>query len=241
MTIADNLKRVEDRIADAAARSGRDPSAITLVAVSKSRDAEEILRAANAGLRHFGENRVDEGKAKIAAVNARTDRELTWHMVGHLQSRKSRMALELFDTLHSVDSVRLANRLSRQASAMPRQLDVLLQVNVSGEASKSGFAGYNWQQDSSARESLFETAKRIAQLPNLNLRGLMTMAPLGADDATNRAIFRDLFALRAALSDSLAIDLPDLSMGMTDDFEVAIEEGATIVRIGRAIFGARPS
>ena len=241
MTIADNLKRVEDRIADAAARSGRDPSAITLVAVSKSRDAEEILMAANAGLRHFGENRVDEGKAKIAAVNARTDRELTWHMVGHLQSRKSRMALELFDTLHSVDSVRLANRLSRQASAMPRQLDMLLQVNVSGEASKSGFAGYNWQQDSSARESLFETAKRIAQLPNLNLRGLMTMAPLGADDATNRAIFRDLFALRAALSDSLAIDLPDLSMGMTDDFEVAIEEGATIVRIGRAIFGARPS
>ena len=241
MTIADNLKRVEDRIADAAARSGRDPSAITLVAVSKSRDAEEILMAANAGLRHFGENRVDEGKAKIAAVNARTDRELTWHMVGHLQSRKSRMALELFDTLHSVDSVRLANRLSRQASAMPRQLDVLLQVNVSGEASKSGFAGYNWQQDSSARESLFETAKRIAQLPNLNLRGLMTMAPLGADDATNRAIFRDLFALRAALSDWLAIDLPDLSMGMTDDFEVAIEEGATIVRIGRAIFGARPS
>ena len=241
MTIADNLKRVEDRIADAAARSGRDPSAITLVAVSKSRDAEEILMAANAGLRHFGENRVDEGKAKIAAVNARTDRELTWHMVGHLQSRKSRMALDLFHTLHSVDSVRLANRLSRQASAMPRQLDVLLQVNVSGEASKSGFAGYNWQQDSSARESLFETAKRIAQLPNLNLRGLMTMAPLGADDATNRAIFRDLFVLRAALSDSLAIDLPDLSMGMTDDFEVAIEEGATIVRIGRAIFGARPS
>ena len=237
MNIADNLKRVEDAIEAACARSGRDRSEITLVAVSKGRDVAAIVSAAEAGLRHFGENRVEEGKAKIAAVNARSEAELTWHMVGHLQSRKTRQALELFDALHSVDSERLAGRLSRQAGAMERELDILLQANVSGEASKSGFAGYNWREDKAAQEKLFASAERIADLSNLRLRGLMTMAPLGADAETNRAIFRDLHALRAALSDSLGLDLPHLSMGMTDDFEVAIEEGATIVRIGRAIFG----
>ena len=237
MTIAENLERVEAAIAAACAKSGRDRSEITLVAVSKGRDVAAILSAAEAGLRHFGENRVEEGKAKIAAVNASADADLTWHMVGHLQSRKTKLALDLFDALHSLDSDRLAGRLSRQASAMPRELDVLLQANVSGEASKSGFAGYNWQQDSAVRDKLFASAERIADLPNLRLRGLMTMAPLGADAETNRAVFRDLCDLRAAMRHSLALDLPHLSMGMTDDYPVAIEEGATIVRIGRAIFG----
>ena len=160
-------------------------------------------------------------------------------MVGHIQSRKAKDVPPLFQVVHSVDTVRLAEKLSRVMVERGGALDVLLEVNVSGEASKSGFAAYRWEQDCGVRAQVWSDVQRIVSLPGLNVRGLMTMAPIVADVEQARPIFAGLAALRRALADSLGMALPDLSMGMTDDYPVAIEEGATLVRIGRAIFGER--
>ena len=239
MSIADNIKRVEDSIATACAEVGRNPAEVTLIAVSKQKTAKDIVSASSAGIKHFGENRVEEGIEKIELVNSMVLESITWHMVGHVQSRKAKRVLPLFDVVQSVDSLRLAQKLSSLAEAQNRTLDVLLEINISGEASKYGFQGYNWCRSNMIKERLWQDIGGIVQLSNLRVKGLMTMAPYGAVSDEVRTIFANLFALREELASVFAVSLPELSMGMTDDYQIAIEEGATMVRIGRAIFGVR--
>ena len=235
MSIADNIQRMHERIAKACARSGRDPGEVTLVAVTKQQPVEAMLAAVAAGLQQLGENRVEEAVVKIPQVAAAATQQVTWHMVGHIQSRKAKQVVPLFDLVQSVDSLRLAQRLSRLAQERGRDLPVLLEINVSGEASKYGLSGYNWQKDEMVRQQLWQEVSAILALPGLEARGLMTMAPFGAEERVIRHIFADMSALR----ESLDANLPELSMGMTDDFPIAIEEGATMIRVGRAIFGER--
>jgi len=239
--IARNLAQVQERIAGAALRAGRDPARITLVAVTKTRPAEAVTAAYQAGMRHFGENRVEEGMAKIPVVNAAiAGSRPAWHMVGHVQSRKARAVVAQFDYVHSVDRLKIARRLSGFAQEAGRALPALLECNVSGEEAKYGFDLRGWEQDEARREAFFAAVEEILALPGLSVQGLMTMAPLVTDPETVRPVFASLRALLDALRGRFpAHDWPHLSMGMTDDFEVAIEEGATMVRIGRAIFGAR--
>lgn len=217
MSIAENLAQVWERIDRACQKSGRRPEDITLVAVTKGVGIERILEAYSLGIRHFGENRIQEAQEKIPGLE---HPDMTWHMVGHLQTNKAKLALGLFHTIDSVDSLPLAQALSRKA---PAALPILLEVNVAGEASKFGFSPY----------ALPPALKEIARLPNLEVRGLMTVAPLVKDPEEVRPVFATLRELARALG------LRVLSMGMSDDFAVAIEEGATQVRLGRAIFGER--
>lgn len=213
------VERVRERIAGACERGDRDPGSVTLVAVSKGQPVEAIRAAFAAGLRHFGENRIQEAVPKIEEATA-AGVEATWHLVGHLQSNKAKAAAGAFDVVHSVDSARLLRRLD---AAAPAPRDVLLQVNVAAEPQKEGVAP-------DEVEGLVEAARGAA---SLRLRGLMTIAPIASDPEDVRPVFRDLRLLAERFG------LPALSMGMTDDFEVAIEEGATLVRVGRAIFGER--
>ena len=237
--IAANVQQVQECIAQACVRVGRSPEAVRLVAVSKTQPPAAVLAAAAAGVRHFGENRVEEAQGKIPAVNAEAPASLTWHMVGHIQSRKARDVLPLFQWVHSVDSIRLASRLSALAVALERSLVVLLEVNVSGEASKYGLDAAGWESDRQVRRRVVDEVAQMLALPGLNVCGLMTMAPIVSDMEQTRPIFASLARLRAALVEAHGVPLPDLSMGMTDDYPVAVEEGATLVRIGRAIFGER--
>ncbi len=239
MSIADNIKRVQDRINAACVNAKRAPSEITLVAVSKQKSVDDIMSAVEAGIQHFGENRVEEFASKVAPVQAAVADAVTWHMVGHVQSRKAKQVLRHFDMVQSLDSLRLAKRFSRLAGESDRRLQVLLEINISGEASKHGFAGYNWYQEASVQERLCQELGELSQLPHLEVRGLMTMAPFNAEAGTIRRVFADLAALRDELQHSLGLSLPELSMGMTDDFELAIAEGSTMIRVGRAIFGDR--
>jgi len=216
-TIAERVAHVRQQVERAAERSGRSPADVAIVAVSKSFPSQAIEEAAAAGIAHVGENRVQEAAAKIPGLRRLP---VTWHLVGHLQANKAKTALELFDIIHSVDSLHLAEVLSHRAQ---RPLPVLLEVNVASEASKFGFPP----------SEVIAAAQAVARLPHLDLRGLMTVAPWASDPQAVRPVFRHLRRLGVALG------LPELSMGMTDDFEVAIEEGATLVRIGRAIFGER--
>lgn len=239
MSITDNLKRVHDEIATVCARVNRDPNEITLVAVSKTKPVSDILEAIDAGQQHFGENRVEEGMEKIPQVMEQTDKSVTWHMMGHIQSRKAKQVVPLFDLIHSVDSVKLAQKLSRLAVENGQSINILLEANVSGEEAKYGFDGYNWHQNEQTKDRLWQEFDEILQLPNLIICGLMTMAPFVDNMEVIRPVFADLFALREDLSKSFKIPMPELSMGMTNDYQVAIEEGATIIRVGRAIFGER--
>ncbi len=216
-TIAERIAHVRERVQGAAERAGRSPADVTIVAVSKSVAPQAIEEAAAAGIAHLGESRVQEAAAKIPGLR---ELSVTWHLVGHLQTNKAKTALELFDIIHSVDSLHLAEILSQRAQ---RPLPVFLEVNVTGEASKLGFPP----------EDVAAAAQAVARLPRLDLRGLMTVAPWVRDPEAVRPVFRRLRRLRDAIS------LRELSIGMSDDFEVAIEEGATLVRIGRAIFGER--
>lgn len=218
LTVAQRLEQVRERIAAACQRAGRSPREVSIVAVAKGFPPEAIREAWEAGVRHLGENRVQEALAKRPHLQ---DLPLTWHMVGHLQTNKVKAALELFDIIQSVDSLRLAQELDRRAS---RPMPVLLEVNVAGEASKFGFSP----------DELSQAWPRLRDLPNLEVRGLMTVAPIADDPEAVRPVFRRLREMAEALG------LRELSMGMSDDFEVAIEEGATMVRLGRAIFGERP-
>jgi pyridoxal phosphate enzyme (YggS family) len=217
--IGARLDDVRSRIAAACDRAARDPDSVTLVAVSKTHAAPKIRDAYAAGQRHFGENRVQEGAAKIDELRA-AGIVPTWHLLGHLQTNKVKAALGLFDILHGVDSERLASVISARAEAPVR---IFLEVNVAGEDTKSGVAP-------SAAASV---AEAIGRIPNIELMGLMTVAPMVDDPEDVRPVFRTLRELRDA------IGLAELSMGMTDDYEVAVEEGATFVRVGRAIFGPR--
>jgi PLP dependent protein len=240
---AERLAAVQQRIAAAARRAGRDPQEITLVAVTKTHPPEMIAAAIEAGALQLGENRIQEAEAKIAALSARRP-QLTWHLIGHLQRNKARRAAALFDMVHSVDSLRLAESLSRAAAEEHngKVLPILLQVNVSGEAGKEGFDLPGGAENRAQLPPFLSTVEQILALPALRVSGLMTIAPFVDDPQTVRPVFRDLRRLREALAQHFpAANWQHLSMGMTDDFEVAIEEGATIVRIGRAIFGERES
>jgi len=230
-----NIERVEERIAAACARAGRKRAEVTLVAVSKTRPAAEILAAYRCGLRHFGENRVEEAEEKLPQLASQwgADRP-TWHLIGHLQSRKARTAVDLFDIVHSVDSLHLATRLDRFAAEAGTRLPILLEVNISGEETKFGWAATHADE----RAALIEQVQALVGLTHLEVRGLMTMAPLVEDAEQTRPVFRALRQLRDALRAQATFSQWDeLSMGMTNDYPVAIEEGATLIRVGRAIFG----
>lgn len=235
-SMIEKISAVRTEIMRACDRALRDPVDVTLLAVSKTQPAPVLMEAIEAGLQHFGENRVEEATEKIPAVNALSPLPLQWHMVGHIQRRKANSIPGLFQVVHSLDRLSLAERLSGLVGDGDARLDVLLEVNISGEGSKGGFIAANWQTDDAVRAALWEAVGQIAALPGLNLRGLMTMAPYVDDMEETRPFFASMAALRQALTDSFPLELPDLSMGMTNDYPVAIEEGATIVRVGRAIF-----
>ncbi len=248
LDIPANLASVNERMRAAAGRAGRDPAEVMLIAVTKTHPLEVVRAGYQAGLRHFGENRVEEGRSKIPAFNewwmasSEGGERPTWHMIGHLQSRKVADALATFDTIHSVDSLKLAERLNRLAERdkIGQPMPILLECNVSGEASKYGFALSCWREDREVRAEFFDAVRGIIQLPWLHLQGLMTMAPIVSDPEQARPVFVALRVLRDALAEEFpAVEWRHRSMGMTDDFEVAVEEGATSIRVGRAIFGAR--
>ncbi|PJF21433.1 MAG: YggS family pyridoxal phosphate-dependent enzyme [Phototrophicales bacterium] len=235
--IAENIKMVQTEIVAACARAGRDPQTVTLVAISKRKPIEDILAAVAAGIRHFGENRVEEMREKQPHLAVTTS--VTWHMVGHIQSRKARYIPGMFQVVHSIDSLKLAVKLDTLLAENQQQLTGLIQMNVSGEQTKSGLAAFGWEQDATLRKNLFDEVQQITTLQHLKIRGLMTMAPIVDEMEQARPVFQSLARLREALVDTLHIELPELSMGMTDDYPIAIEEGATMIRVGRAIFGER--
>ncbi len=224
-----NVARVRERIAASAARSGRRPGEITLIAATKGVDLVRIKGAVSAGIHDLGENRVQEAAPKIDALG----RHIRWHLIGHLQRNKARRAAALFEVIQSLDSAPLADDLSRwiRQRGAGRTLEVLLQVNVAGEAQKSGVAP----------DAVFALAEEVAALPGLRVVGLMTVEPQMEDLEALRLVFRRLRALRDELNRRQVFThpVPHLSMGMSEDFDVAVEEGATMVRVGRAIFGPR--
>lgn len=235
--VADHLRRVQERIAAAAGRAGRDPAEITLVAVSKTFPPAAVLAAHAAGQRIFGENRPQEAeeKANDPALAALPD--LSWHLVGHLQTNKVRLAVHRFTLIHSLDSVHLAQAISRRAEASGRVVPVLLEINVAGEESKGGFV---LEEGLAGHDPFWPSLETILALPGLRVAGLMCVPPIMPTAAEVRPYFRRLYHLRDRLRrDYPAVTWHHLSMGMSDDFEVAIEEGATLVRLGRAIFGER--
>lgn len=233
--LGESLPLILERIAAAVERSGREPGRVRIVAVTKGHPPEAVEAVLEAGLADVGENRVEELERKAPAFEGR---EVRWHMIGHVQSRKAARAARLATMLHSVDSLRLAGRLSRAAEAAGEPLDVLVQVNASGEAAKGGFPA-----SGSSRETPTEALEAIAQVSALSgLRpvGLMTMAPFTTDEAVLRATFR---RTRRLLEEAAGIDgfeARELSMGMSNDYETAVEEGSTMVRLGTALLGRRP-
>ena len=239
MTIAENIQIVQDKIENACVKSGRKLDEVTLIAVSKTNPAEAVIEAAAVGVQHFGENRVEEAESKIHAVNAQVSKALTWHMIGHVQSRKAKDVETLFQYVHSLDTLKLAQKFSALGVEKGKKLEVLLEMNVSGEETKHGFAAVDWASNDIVKSTLWLQIEQILALPGLHVRGLMTMAPIVPAPNEARPVFISLARLRQAIQDQFSVVLPDLSMGMTDDYEVAIEEGATFVRVGRAIFGER--
>jgi pyridoxal phosphate enzyme (YggS family) len=232
VSIAENVAQVRQRIARAAARVGRSADSITLMAVSKIVEPERIKEAYAAGLRVFGENRVQEFEGKSTALSELKDAQ--WHLIGHLQSNKAKKATELFHAIDSVDSLRLAEKLNQAVVEANKQLEVLIEIKVGQEESKAGIP-----LDSPELENLLRAAPQLA---NLQIRGLMSVPPFTEDPESTRPYFRLLRDLRDKIAarklPGIAMDV--LSMGMSHDFEVAIEEGSTCVRVGTAIFGARP-
>ena len=240
--INERYQLVQQRMAQAAERAGRDPAGITLVAVTKTWPAAVVVAAYEAGMRHFGENRPEELAEKRPAVEAilGADSGIVWHCIGPLQSRKTNLAADHADVFHALDRLKIANRLSRQLEENGRSLPVFLEVNVSGEGSKAGFDASNWENSATQRQQLRKGIETVAELPGLHLQGLMTMAPWDVEETLIRSVFQRTRKLAAWLHEAAApINVTQLSMGMTDDFEIAIEEGATHVRVGRAIFGPR--
>lgn len=225
MGLVENLEQVRTRIAAACARAHRPVDSVTLVAVSKGQPPEVVSQAAALGLGLFGENRVQEARTKKLECSGK----LRWHMIGHLQSNKARDAVQVFDMIESVDSLALAEELHRRAAQAARTLPILLQVNVAGESTKSGYSP----------ERVLGELAAINQFAHLEIHGLMTIAPWSADPEKVRPVFRRLRELREQCEQRLGAPLRHLSMGMSGDFEVAIEEGATLIRVGTALFGAR--
>ncbi len=227
--IADRVAAVRERIARSAERASRPPEEVTLVAVSKTFPADAVRTAFGAGVRHFGENRVQEGDAKVAVLGDLRSAGLTWHFIGHLQSNKARKAASLFDVVQSVDSVDLAGRLARSAFEAGRTLRALVQVDLAGETRKFGIP----------EAEVPAALEAIRDLKGLRVEGLMVLPPFLDDPEELRPYFRRLRLLRDRVAAAGLIAGDELSMGMSHDFEAAIEEGATIVRVGSAIFGER--
>lgn len=226
MDLAANIASLRTRIDAACARSGRDAASVTLMAVSKGQSPEAIQTAASCGLQLFGENRVQEAKAKIPLCPGR----LRWHLIGHLQSNKARDAVQLFEMIQSVDSLPLAEEINKWAAKSARTMPVLLEVNLAGESTKFGFKP----------DQVLGELMALNALPKIEIHGLMTIAPWTQDAEKVRPIFRQLREIKGRCEEIFGAPLPHLSMGMSGDFEVAIEEGATIVRLGTSLFGPRP-
>ncbi len=240
--IAGNYAAVQERIARAAWDAGRDPNEITLVAVTKTWPAEIVLAAYEVGMRHFGENRPEELAPKRQAVEAAlgSGSGIVWHFIGAAQSRKTDLVAAHADVFHALDRLKIARRLSAALTTLGRTLPTLLEVNVSGEASKAGFNCSHWEADAAQQADLLAAAAAVNELPGLQLCGLMTMAPWEAPPAEIQTVFRRTRLLAAWLQERLPqVEWSSLSMGMTDDFELAVAEGATHVRVGRALFGER--
>jgi len=225
VSIAENLKRVRDRIAEAAAKAGRAVDDVELVAITKTHLAEKVREAVEAGHTLFGESKVQEARAKIPQLPS----NLRWHFVGHLQKNKIRHALPLFELFHGIDSLALAEEINRIATDEGMHPCVLLEVNVAGEGSKFGFTP----------EAVRTEMESMLALPRLSIEGLMCIPPLAEEAEASRKYFVQLRELRDSLETEFQLKLPHLSMGMTQDFWIAVEEGATLVRIGTAIFGER--
>ncbi|HBG46984.1 MAG TPA: YggS family pyridoxal phosphate-dependent enzyme [Deltaproteobacteria bacterium] len=224
-TITENILQINDRISRAARKAGRDPGEITLIAVTKTVETKRIKEAISAGLRVFGENYVQEAQEKMGKIK---DKHLKWHFIGHLQKNKAKLAIELFDMIHTVESVDLAKELNKRAQ---EPLDILIQVNIAREKTKGGVDA----------EGAVKLAKAISAMPNLRLRGLMSIPPFFEQAEMSRPYFAMLRRLAERINKEKfpGVFIRDLSMGMSNDFEVAIEEGATMIRIGTAIFGSR--
>ena len=228
--IEENVRKIKERVALACSRVNRDPAAITIVAVSKGRSVQEIREAAAAGITDVGENRIQEAAVKYNGLRLAACglRPVKWHLVGHLQTNKVKDAVKIFDLIHSVDSPHLAVEIDKEAAKINKVQDILIQVNTSGEVTKFGLKP----------DAAVEVIKEIAGLKNISIKGLMTIAPLSDNPEQTRPYFRALRELKDKLVQLWTVDcgLWTLSMGMTDDFEVAIEEGATMLRLGRAVF-----
>lgn len=224
-TISENLLNINDRIKKAARKAGRDPNEVTIIAVTKTVEPKRIKEAISAGLRVFGENYVQEAQEKMAKFK---DKNLKWHFIGHLQKNKAKFAVELFDLIHTVDSVELAQELNKRAK---EPVEILIEVNVAREKTKAGIDP----------EGAVKLARAISAMPNLKLRGLMAIPPAFEQAEMSRPYFAMVRRLAERINKErfLGVYLRDLSMGMSNDFEVAIEEGATMVRLGTAIFGTR--
>ena len=234
VSIRENYLRVLDQISEAARRSGRDLEQIRLVVVTKTQPLEIVQAAIEAGIRILGENYPEEGVVKIQSLPTQTGVE--WHMIGHVQSRKARLVADHFALLHSLDSLKLARRLDRFAGEAHRVLPVLLELNVGGEESKSGWDA----MDDTQWDAILPELAELLELPHLRVQGLMTMPPLETEPQDSHRYFRRLMSLRDRLASQFPqADWHELSMGTSTDFQVAIEEGATLVRIGTAIVGAR--
>ncbi|MGD0813938.1 MAG: YggS family pyridoxal phosphate-dependent enzyme [Verrucomicrobiota bacterium] len=225
MDIAANLNDIRQRVAAACARAGRDPSSVTLVTVSKGHPADMVRAAADLGLSLFGESKVQEAKIKISQCPG----SLQWHLIGHLQSNKCRDAVHFFTMIQSVDSLDLAREINKFAEKSAKTMPVLLEINVAGEASKFGYSP----------EKVLLEFKEINALPKLEVHGLMTVAPWTQEPEKVRPVFRRLAELKKQCEEILGAPLPHLSMGMSGDFEVAVEEGATMIRLGSAVLGPR--
>lgn len=225
--IAEKLKRVQERMSSACARCSRSPDSVRLVAVSKTIAPERIQEAIASGVGILGENYMQEARQKIELIG----KPVSWHFIGHLQSNKAKYAVDLFDMIHSVDSLHLAESISSEARKKNKTIPILIQVNISGEESKHGLNP----------QTTLQLIQDAAKLQNLSIKGLMTMPPLSENPENSRPYFNALRNLRDMLAAKLPenVDLHELSMGMSSDFEVAIEEGATLVRIGTSIFGTR--
>jgi pyridoxal phosphate enzyme (YggS family) len=227
VSFAENLDSIQQRIRTACERAGREPSSVTLLGVTKGQPPDAVNEAAKLGLVCFGENKIQEAKAKIPLCSGK----LRWHFIGHLQTNKCRDAVELFGIIQSVDSLYLAQEISKRAEQASKTMPILLEVNLAGEASKFGYRP----------DKLEAELNQINALPRIEVHGLMTVPPWSSNAESVRPVFRQLRELKERAEQVLGAPLPQLSMGMSGDFEVAIEEGATIVRVGTALFGARKS
>ena len=227
MSFSENLNLIQQRIRAACDRAGRDENSVTLLAVSKTHPAETIREAVNCGQIFFGENKIQEAKAKIPASPGKA----RWHFIGHLQSNKVRDAVQLFEMIQGVDSLDIAKEISKRAEQAAKTLPILLEVNVAGEASKFGYAP----------DKLLAELNELNSLPRIEIHGLMAIPPFAPVAEKSRPYFQRLRELKIECEKILGVPLPHLSMGMSGDFEIAIEEGATIVRVGTALFGERLS